>query len=155
MEISPTIAVDAPRIPAGPQWVVFRCGDRRFVAPLDQIREILPPLPFTRIPGCGPEVCGLVGLRGRLVTVFDLGAALGLSALECARDHRLLILERGAGSTAVAVTEVMAVARARVERGGAPDSLRAPAAEIMGTCRVSDERHIALRLERVVARLLG
>jgi purine-binding chemotaxis protein CheW len=55
------------------QWVVFNCGDHRFGLPLDRTREILPPRSCTRLPGCGPEVAGLVGIRGRVLTVFDFG----------------------------------------------------------------------------------
>lgn len=67
------------------------------------------PQPVTRLPGCGPEVCGLVGLRGRILTVFDFGAALGLRPSVEAADYRLLMVEHGTELVAGAVDEVLAV----------------------------------------------
>jgi chemotaxis signal transduction protein len=58
---------------------------------LDCVVEIIPPRPFTRLPGAGADVCGLVGVGGRVVTVFDLGVVLGLGRAADHADHRLLL----------------------------------------------------------------
>jgi purine-binding chemotaxis protein CheW len=89
--------------------VIFGCSGERFAIPLSQVREILLPLPTVRLPGCGPEVCGLVGLRGRILTVFDLGAALDLRPAVSSPDHRLLLLEHDDDLVAAAVEEVFSV----------------------------------------------
>jgi len=96
---------------AAPQWVVFSCDDHWFAFPIARVREILPPRPFTRLPGCGSEVCGLIGLRGRILTVFDFGAALGLSPASEREDHRLVLLEHGDRVVGMAVDEMVAVTR--------------------------------------------
>ena len=44
------------------------------------MREILPRLPTTRIPGAPPVVAGLVNVRGTLVTVVEGWRALGQTA---------------------------------------------------------------------------
>ena len=46
-------------------------------AEVDAVREILPRLPTTRIPGAPPVVAGLVNVRGTLVTVVEGWRALG------------------------------------------------------------------------------
>jgi purine-binding chemotaxis protein CheW len=56
--------------------LVFRVGTLACAAEVDQVREILPRLPTTRIPGAPPVVAGLVNVRGTLVTVVE-----GLRAL--------------------------------------------------------------------------
>lgn len=56
--------------------LVFRVGTLVCAAEVDQVREILPRLPTTRIPGAPPVVAGLVNVRGRLVTVVDGWRAL-------------------------------------------------------------------------------
>ena len=101
-----------------PEWVVFSCEDRLFGVPLTQMREVVTPQPLTRLPGCGPEVGGLMGLRGRVVTVFDMGVVLGLSASLGLADHRILVLDYraapGAPSarvTGIAVDAVHGIAR--------------------------------------------
>src|SRR5437899_10483872 len=58
--------------------LVFRVGTLTCAAEVDQVREILPRLPTTRIPGAPPVVAGLVNVRGTLVTVVEGWRALGL-----------------------------------------------------------------------------
>jgi chemotaxis signal transduction protein len=57
--------------------LVFRVGTLACAAEVDQVREILPRLPTTRIPGAPPVVAGLVNIRGTLVTVVEGWRALG------------------------------------------------------------------------------
>ncbi len=57
--------------------LVFRVGALTCAAEVDQVREILPRLPTTRIPGAPPVVAGLVNVRGTLVTVVEGWRALG------------------------------------------------------------------------------
>ena len=51
--------------------VIFRSGEVVCAAPAGIVREILPRLPATRIPGVPDEVEGLVNVRGTLLTVLD------------------------------------------------------------------------------------
>jgi purine-binding chemotaxis protein CheW len=60
--------------------LVFRVGTLACAVEVDQVREILPRLPTTRIPGAPPVVAGLVNVRGTLVTVVEGWRALGLTA---------------------------------------------------------------------------
>ncbi|HEV8510601.1 MAG TPA: chemotaxis protein CheW [Gemmatimonadales bacterium] len=65
-------------VPAPPgRLLVFRVGALACAAEVDQVREILPRLPTTRIPGAPPVVAGLVNVRGTLVTVVEGWRALG------------------------------------------------------------------------------
>jgi chemotaxis signal transduction protein len=86
--------------------LVFRVGTLACAADVDQVREILPRLPTTRIPGAPPVVAGLVNVRGTLVTVVEGWRALSLPALsptpspEEAVAGSTLILEMGKGEEA-------------------------------------------------------
>ena len=57
--------------------LVFRVGNLTCAAAAEVVREILPWLHTTRIPGAPPVVAGLVNVRGTLVTVVDGWKALG------------------------------------------------------------------------------
>ena len=98
-----------------PEWLIISCSGVRRAIPLHYVREILEPLPYTRLPGCGPEVCGLIGFRGRIVTVFDIGSLLGLRPSRSIPDHRVLLFEDGAEPVAGAVDEVIMVAPTATE----------------------------------------
>src|SRR6185437_14199526 len=51
--------------------VIFRIGALICAAPAGIVREILPRLPATRIPGVAEAIEGLVNVRGSLLTVLD------------------------------------------------------------------------------------
>lgn len=143
----------APARPAGPQWVVLLCDDVRLAVPLARVREILTPRPFTRLPGCGPEVCGLIGVRGRVVTVFDLGMVLGRRRVTTTADHRLLLVERSDRAVGLAVDAVLTIAPAETHADGALD-LRVEEGDVIGFGAIDDERFIALDPDHLLDRLL-
>jgi chemotaxis signal transduction protein len=88
-------------VSAPARLLVFRVGTLVCAADVDQVREILPRLPTTRIPGAPPVVAGLVNVRGTLVTVVEGWRALGLPPLspspspEAGPIGSTLILELG------------------------------------------------------------
>src|SRR3989442_15847888 len=60
--------------------LVFRVGTLACAAEVDQVREILPRLPTTRIPGAPPVVAGPGNLRRHRVADGGRGGALRLPA---------------------------------------------------------------------------
>ena len=56
--------------------LVFRVGALLCAAEAERVREILPRLATTRIPGAPPAVAGLVNVRGTLVTEVEGWRAL-------------------------------------------------------------------------------
>jgi len=92
-------------------------------AEVDAVREILPRLPTTRIPGAPPVVAGLVNVRGTLVTVVEGWRALGQPAppapLEGSAGSTVLLevgeSRRLAGFTVDEVMDMLAVAPAALE----------------------------------------
>lgn len=143
---------------AAPQWVVFSCDGHWLAFSITRVREILPPRGFTRLPGCGPEVCGLVGLRGRIVTVFDLGAILGLRPAAQREDHRLVLLELDGRVVGMAVDEMVAVTRATARDLSLSREARSifdiEREEVIGVGSLEGRPFTALDPEPVVRRLL-
>lgn len=62
----------------GVRLLVFRVGRLACAAAADVVKEILPRLPTTRIPGAPAVVAGLANVRGSLVTVVEGWRALEL-----------------------------------------------------------------------------
>ena len=60
--------------------LVFRVGSLVCATEGDRVREILPRLAATRIPGAPPAVAGLANVRGTLVTVILAWRALNQPA---------------------------------------------------------------------------
>lgn len=153
------VAAEAgPQAPTLMQWVVFHCAGEPFGFPLERVVEILTPRPFTRLPGAGAEVCGLVGAGGRVVTVVDIGVLLGLRPAAADPDHRLLLLGIGERRIGAAVEHVAAVTPARLDtdtNGEADKPFRTVAnAAWLGTGRAPDGGFTALDPEPLLRHLL-
>lgn len=87
--------------------VVFRLGDERCALPLSIVRAVVvPPDRYTRVPRAPAHVCGVMNLRGRVVTVLDLGGLLGRGRDEPAKNARILVVDRGRRDLGLRVTDV-------------------------------------------------
>jgi purine-binding chemotaxis protein CheW len=147
--VSSVGAAEGTSLPREAQWVVFVCDERRYGFPLERVSEILTPRAFTRLPGAGPEVCGLVGVHGRVITVVDLGRVLGLRPAITATEHRLLLVELNGRPVGVVVEWVAAIARARVTR---QDAVRDEA--VLGTGQTDEGEFTALEPDRLLHALM-
>jgi purine-binding chemotaxis protein CheW len=72
--------------------VIFRIGARICAAPAGIVREILPRLPVTRIPGVAEAIEGLVNVRGTLLTVLD-GHVLLQQSREASDEGAIVVVE--------------------------------------------------------------
>lgn len=114
--------------------VVFRIEKDRFALPLGAVREVvLPPGGFTRVPRTPPAVKGVMNLRGRVVTVVELRALLGIDGKSPAQ--KVVLLDRGRRDLGLLVTEVEGIES--IERV-APSSSRTEAA-VRGVARLGGQ----------------
>ena len=66
----------------------------------------------TPVPGAPASVCGVMSLRGEVVTVLDLRVVLGLGKTECTRQTRNVIVHAGGERIGLLVDRVADVVRA-------------------------------------------
>jgi len=147
-------------IAAPPELVVFSCAGEWFAVPLLSSREVVPPQPLTRLPGCGPETAGLMGLRGRVITVFDLGVVLGLDPARRLPDHRILVLDLGERVVAVMVDAIEGIARDQAAllqplEQKTPFRAETVRGDVVGVGTLEGQRYFALDPERILKRLLA
>jgi chemotaxis signal transduction protein len=149
MEVARPEAAEAGAVaPAAPQWVIFVCSGQCLAVALDRIREILTPRPFTRLPGAGPGTAGLIAVRSRIVTAYDLGIVRGLAPSAAAPDHRILLVDDGSRVTGLIVDEVLAVAALEEGASGADPT----PADACGASTWEGRSVTLLELERVLTR---
>jgi len=106
---------------AAVRLLVFRVGSLACAAEVESVREILPRLAVTRIPGAPPVVAGLVNVRGQLVTVVEGWRALHQAApQEADAGGTTMLLQVGGGRvlgfTVDEVLDLLAVPSAALER---------------------------------------
>ena len=107
--------------------VTMALGNQTLALPTDHLREILEPLPVTRVPGASAFVPQVVNVRGSVVPLANLKVAFGIPAetvdpAHTADRRRILVLELLLeGETAMvaieadAVHEVTTIATDRLE----------------------------------------
>lgn len=85
----------------------FTLDGVRYVAPLDEVSEILKVPAYTRVPGVLSWMKGVANVRGRLMTVMDLTGFLNKSPTMQERRRRLLVIDEGDLYTGLTVDEVL------------------------------------------------
>jgi purine-binding chemotaxis protein CheW len=104
---------DAAAIPAEalPRALVCGAGRERFGIPIDGVAEVLPSQNCTPVPDGPPALIGLFGRSGRLVSVIDLGLALGLEPSSTdIENHHFVLLRREQPQVALRVERAYTVA---------------------------------------------
>lgn len=160
----PTQAQQEPAGDAGDEVVLermalFVVGEHRFGVGIDRIREIIPARPYTPLPGSGSHVCGLINLRGRIVTVVDLGARLHLPPASANPDHSIVIVEHRGKLAGLAVEEVSRIVNVDpAALADAADSLRALRIDrsyLRGVGEVDGEVFVAVDPDEVISPILS
>lgn len=101
------MASGPPAALASPTFVVFRVGAWRCALPLGAVREVVVPAQLSRVPRAPRSIPGVMNLRGRVVTVVDLGVLLGGEPV-CDGGQRVLMLD-GRKDVGVLVSQVHSI----------------------------------------------
>lgn len=86
-------------------------SDAVVALPAESLVEVLPARPYARLPGAPSSVVGLVNRRGRMLTVIDLGVALGEDPSSTAEEHRVVVVASGGRELGLAVKDVLQITR--------------------------------------------
>lgn len=88
------------------QFVTFYLGDLLMAIPIGCVQEINRQLECTPVPQAPSYVCGVVNLRGEVVTVVDPRQILRLSPGDQTRESRNLIINSNGESVGIVVDKV-------------------------------------------------
>lgn len=155
----PAGAAPEPEAPEPERMVLFVVGEHRFAVPVARIREIIPARPYTPLPGSAEHVCGLINLRGRIVTVVDLGARLHLPPASRIPEHSIVIVEHRGKLVGMAVEEVARIVAVDpgtlAESADVLRSLRIDRAYLRGVGEVDDEIFVAVDPDEIFDPILA
>ena len=135
--------------------LVFVVGAGFYACDMDAFREILPSPPMTRLPGAPETVCGLINLRGTIVTVLDGGLLLGRPAFRRAEGLLLIVesQERWIGMGVDDVSDIKDVPLDNFLPAGT-HTVPVPGA-VTGEVEIDGERVLVLDVKTVVQQVLG
>ena len=142
---------DSPTLHA----VIFRIGAQVCAAPAGIVREILPRLPATRIPGVAQAIEGLVNVRGTLLTVLD-GHVLLQQPRAATDEGAIVVVEVGGRRYGLGVGQV-------VDFLEVPERSVAPRIDLPGidprlvlAVGIRDDQHfIVLDIDALFAPIIG
>jgi purine-binding chemotaxis protein CheW len=98
------VVAEEPRVPTR-RLLVFEVSGRSFACDMEFFREIVPSRETTRLPSAPETVCGLINLRGTIVTVIDGGLALATPPANRATGL-ILLVENGERLAGILVDDV-------------------------------------------------
>ena len=90
----------------GRQVVMFRIGTESFALEAGMVREIIDPIPATRVAGARAHVDRIVNVRGNVVPLADIRGRFGMPAAADSPDTRFLVLEVAVAGDPVVVALV-------------------------------------------------
>ena len=83
----------AAPVAAPMQVVMLGIGDEVFALDSNLVREIIDPVPATRVAGARPYLPCVVNVRGNVIPLADLRARFGMPKTEATADTRYVVLE--------------------------------------------------------------
>jgi len=91
------------------EYVTFTVAGQLFGLPIERVQDVFKPSNMTRVPLAGPEIAGVLNLRGRIVTAIHLSSRLDLESRDLeSRDKSTMAIgiEAGAESFGLLVETV-------------------------------------------------
>jgi len=147
-----TAEPDTPAEP-GVRILVVEVGGSLCGLAADQVREIVPVLPATRLPGAPASVKGVVNLRGQLLTVVDLRHRLTAMPVTDP-DASTVVVQVDDRALGVLVDDVRDVQVLQVVPGEAAN-VRDAAGLVTGLGRLADEVVLVVDVPELVRQTLA
>jgi len=146
--------------PSAPgKFLTFVVAGEEYGIEILRVHEIIGVLPITRIPRMPRALRGVVNLRGKVIPIVDLRAALGLPADRSSGSNTaietciVVVQVRGSqvGALVDAVSEVVSISADQIDP--APpftDSSNTPC--LLGIARAGDRVRLLLNMEEAIPR---
>jgi purine-binding chemotaxis protein CheW len=135
------------------RYLVFVLGEEEYGVEVLKVREIIGPLPITRVPRMPHTVLGVINLRGAVIPVVDLRVRFGLAAVDHGARTCMIVMLTAAGEVAALVDrvcEVSTIAAADIE----PTPSFGPTVDmtcLQGVARAGQRVRMLLDIERTLA----
>jgi len=135
------------------EYVTAAIGEQLFGLPIARVQDVFVPQRLALVPLAGPEIAGLINLRGRIVTMIDMRRRLDLKAREGgARAMMAIGVEYKGESYGLLIDEIGEVVKlAAASREDNPINLDERLARVSsGVHRLDGRLLVVLDVERVL-----
>jgi purine-binding chemotaxis protein CheW len=134
--------------------VCFRIGEETFGVDIFSVREIVRVQEITKVPGTPEFVMGVINLRGKIISVVDLGRQLGQPPTEIGRSSRILVIQLDGVTIGFLVDAATAVMKVPAEAIEPPPEMTGDikADYLDGVAKLEGQLAILLNLKKVLTR---
>jgi purine-binding chemotaxis protein CheW len=98
------------------QLVVFALAGEHYALPIARVSEIIRATAPRGVAADSPWIRGVIGLRGRIIPIYDLLARLGVASTELGADGKIVIVDTNNGPVGVMVDNVEEVLTVPADR---------------------------------------
>jgi chemotaxis signal transduction protein len=86
--------LEIDRAGQGLSVLVFGLGSERYAVELPRLLEVISRPRYAAVPGAGPELAGVLSVRGEIHPIWDLARLLGLPDLPAESAEHVLLVRR-------------------------------------------------------------
>jgi purine-binding chemotaxis protein CheW len=98
------------------RFLEFKLGEESYAVELLKVKEVITPPELTPIPKSAPHVCGLMNLRGLVLTVVDLRKKLSINPGKDTSENGVIIFDLGERLIGVMVDSIQKVLNVGLEQ---------------------------------------
>ena len=134
------------------EYVTAVIGGQLFGLPISRVQDVFIPERLTRVPLSSVEIAGVLNLRGRIVTVIDMRARLGLAKADDGRPPMAVGVDLRGESYGLLIDQIGEVLRLPEEsREENPVNLDPRMAKLAGGVhRLDGQLMVILDVDRVL-----
>jgi purine-binding chemotaxis protein CheW len=132
------------------QLVVFSLGSEEYALPIGSVHEIIRFTEPRTVASEAAWIRGVIGLRGKIIPIFDLAARMELEIAAESEAGKIVIVESGTGQVGIMVDEVEEVLT--VSSDQLEDVPSANSDSIEAIAKIEDRLVILLNPEGLFAR---
>ncbi len=136
------------------QCILFKMGNEYYGLSISTVKEIIKPLPVTKIPKSPPFVEGVIDLRGRILAIVNVRSIFGLDPLPLTDESRFVDIQLDGLNLGIVVEAVSEVVRIPVKQiEPAPAMIAGVEGKFLkGIARFEDKLILLMDVEEVFAR---
>lgn len=131
--------------------VEFGIGQNQFAINVMKVKEILNPVPVVVIPNAHPYVEGIMELRGEVLAVIDVAAALGLPESTNPQLDKFIVAEFNQQKTVFhvhTVSQIHRISWTQIEKPS--DMYQGQESQIIGVIKLGGEVVLFLDFEKIL-----
>ncbi|RFU71080.1 chemotaxis signal transduction protein CheV [Peribacillus saganii] len=134
--------------------VEFGIGSNKFGINVIKVKEIINPVPITIVPQAHSNVEGIIELRGEILPIVNVAAALGFPPSETPHLDKFIVAEFNKQKIVFhvhSVTQIHRISWAQIEKPS--DMYQGSESQIIGVIKLNGEMILLLDFEKIVVEI--